>query len=142
MLILNGCGLLLPSLNPVISEDRSVNPEIDQNKQVVFNLPMVWYDSMRKSRGILFPDGIYVLEAEDEEYYYFKAPKELEYRIFEREATANARFMPGGLYLSKNVFNMVPAGAYLSVSEEMKTLTWKLGSDFLSMEGREWEKKF
>lgn len=125
-----------------MSEDRIVKPTLDQKKEVVFNQPMVWYDGVRALRGILFSEGIYSLEAEDDEYYYFKAPKELEYRIFENGQTTEARFMPGGLYLSKNALNMIPAGAYLSVGEERKTLTWKLGSDFLRMRGHEWEKHF
>ena len=141
-LIFAGCAVVLPPLNPVSSEDRTVNSVSDQQKNVIFNQSMVWYDSLRKTRGILFPEGKYQLEAEDNEYYYFKAPKELEYRIFENGKTTDMRTMPGGLYLSKSAFNMVPAGAYLSVSDEKKTLTWKLGSDFMRMENDEWKKDY
>jgi hypothetical protein len=139
--LLCGCAAL-PPFNPVMSENRSVKSVINQEKRVEFKEPMVWYDSIKQTRGVLFPEGIYILEAEDDTYYYFKAPKELDYRSFEKGKTSDVKLIPGGLFLSKGSFNMVPAGAYSSLSNENKTLTWKLGSDFMDMEGKKWKKLY
>ena len=141
MLVLAGCGAL--TLSPLTSEDRSVSPVVDAGKSVILKESMVWYDQEVATRGIRFPEGQYLLEAEDAEYYYFRSPSPLEYRIFQNGSLTDGRFMPGGLFLSKALINMVPAGAYLSVEDpKQKTLTWKLGSNFLRKEGSLWTKNF
>ena len=137
-----GCGLMPPQ-SPVTGEDRAVTPLQMQEKQVVFKEAMVWLDrTFSPTRGIRFPEGVYTLEAEDKEYYYFRAPRDIEYRVFEDGRVVDGNFMPGGLYLGKKLLMMVPAGAYLSVNEQNKTMTWRLGGDFLRMEGRTWERNF
>jgi hypothetical protein len=103
---------------------------------------MVWYDKIVPTKGILFPEGIYKLEAEDHEYYYFKAPKEFDCRTFSYGKTIDTYFKSGGLYLTKKTFNMNPAGAYSSASDEKKILFWKLGSDFFRIRGNDWEKNY
>ena len=137
-----GCGLVLPPLNPITNEERNVNSTIVQEKKVVFNHPMVWYDSYRKNEGILFPKGTYILEADDKDYLYFMAPGDLELRSFQNGQTVNTEYVSGGLYLSKATLNMVPAGAYRNDGKTKKTLLWKLGSDFMRMEGEGWERLY
>ncbi len=136
---LTGCSVL--TLSPLINEDRVVTPLANQTMTVTFKEPMVWSDQ-GPTRGIRFPAGTYLLEAEDSQYRYFRAPGPLEYRIFQNGATTDDRFMPGGFFLSKAAIDMVPAGAYLSTDDSRKTLTWKLGGDFLRMEGSRWTKNF
>ena len=138
LLYTSGCV----TLSPVTQEDRVVRTIDDGKKRVIFEECMVWYDNLTPTRGIRFPEGTYTLEAEDDEYYYFAAPAQLEYRVFRYGKVVDARKMPGGLYLGKKAFKMVPAGAYLSVDNQNKTFTWKLGSDFLLMEGRKWKKNY
>ncbi|WP_428240172.1 hypothetical protein [Gynuella sp.] len=61
---------------------RNVQLKQDTNKNVTLIDSMVWYD-FNRSHGILFPEGEYVLEAEDDDYYYFTAPSSLEFRTFQ-----------------------------------------------------------
>lgn len=140
LFLLFGCGTL--RLNPVTADDRIVKPLIVQKKIVTFKESIVWYDQNPPTRGVLFPEGDYPIEAEDGEYLYFKAPKELEYRIFKNGEVIDGRLIPGGMCLNKNLFSMIPAGAYMTVNSSKKTLTFKLGRDFQRMEGNKWIKNF
>ena len=141
------CGLAAASggcatLNPVMSEERSVSAAADSRR---LNLPdyIVFYDRPgTPMRGIRMPKGGYDLEAEDAEYLYFRAPQEVEYRIFERGETVEQRTMPGGIALGKTIVRMVPAAVYVGQDEKRKVLTWKLGREFLGLEGAKWTKNF
>jgi len=135
-------GCVLP-LSPLTHEARTVTPVTNQTNAVVIKEPMVWYDqAFAPARGIRFPQGTYHLEAEDGEYRYFRAPSQIEYRILQNGKVTDDRFMPGGLFLSKGFFNLVPAGGYLFVDTHTNVLTWKLGGDFMSMEGGRWTKNY
>jgi hypothetical protein len=137
---LSGC--VIP-LSPLTNEARVVSPLTGQTNAVVFKEPMVWYDqALFPTRGIRFPQGTYSLEAEDSEYRYFRAPSQIEYRVLQSGKVTDDRFMPGGLFLKKALINLVPAGAYLPVDAHTNVLTWKLGGDFLNMEGGRWTKNF
>ena len=140
--VIGGCAVLLPPLSPLMHEERTVQPLFNQEKQVLFKEPMVWYDKIIPTQGILFPEGIYELEAEDDEYYYFKAPKEFDCRTFSYGKTIDIRFISGGLYLTKKMLNMNPAGAYRSISDSKKLLFFKLGNDFFRIRGNDWEKNY
>ncbi len=142
LFFLSGCGVVLPPLNPVISEDRSVAPSLNLENSIVLKDSMVWYNKMPPTRGIKFPSGIYQLEAEDHEYYYFKAPHKIDYKVFKDGREVDGNLLSGGIYLSKKHINIQPAGAYFSKSEKYKILTWKLGSEFMSMEGSKWKRNF
>jgi hypothetical protein len=138
--LLGGC--VLP-LSPLTNKAHVVSPLTNQTNAVVFKEPMVWYDqTFAPTRGIRFPQGTYLLEAEDSEYRYFRAPSRIEYRVLQNGQVTDDHFMPGGLFLSKTLINLVPAGAYLSVDEHTNVLTWKLGGDFMGMEGGRWSKNF
>ena len=52
------------------------------------------------------------------------------------------RFLPGGIFLAKASFSIVPAGAYLSGNEHTNVLIWKFGSDFMMMKDSKWTKNF
>ena len=135
-------GCVIP-LSPLTHEARVVSPLPSQTNAVVFKEPMVWYDqALFPTRGIRFPEGTYRIESEDSEYRYFRAPSQIEYRVLQDGKVTDARFMPGGLFLSKRAFDLVPAGAYLFVDEYTNVLTWKLGGDFMGMEGGRWSKNF
>jgi hypothetical protein len=140
ILLASCCGCKM--LDPTMKEKRIVTPTARNDKTIIFNDSMVWGDRpWGLTRAIRFPKGKYIIEAEDDEYYYFKAPANIEYRIFKDKKLTDARNMPGGLFYKK-YFNILPAGAYLSVSPTEKALTWKLGGDFLNMEGKLWKKNF
>jgi hypothetical protein len=137
---INGC--VLP-MSPVTNESRIVSPLSNQTKSVTFKEPMVWYDSsFSPTRGIRFPDGTYLLEAEDNDYFYFQAPSQIEYRTMQNGNVTDDHYSSGGLFFKKAAFNLVPAGAYISTDNQTKILTWKLGGNFLNMEGSKWTKNF
>jgi len=128
-------------LSPVESEERTVVTLQDQSRGLTLNEPMVWLDTLpviSPTRGIRLPSGKYELEAEDSDYLYYRAPVPIEYRIFHNGQVTSDRYMPGGIYLSKAVISLVPAGAYMSSDDTHKTLTWKLGAEFTHAEGTKW----
>jgi hypothetical protein len=122
---------------PNVASDRATS---DPSKNVTVPEGMVWYAGPSPSTGIRLPPGSYPLEAEDADYWYFRSPASLEFRSFEngREKHSN----PGGLMLGKRSLRMVPAGAYIEGDRISKIMVWKLGGDFLAMEGRQWRKSF
>lgn len=107
---------------------------------LVLDESMVWLDQavMAPTRGIRFPAGNYILEAEDGDYRYYRAPTSIEYRVFKDGKVTGDREMPGGIYISKAAITLVPAGGYLSVDDTHKMLTWKLGLDFMHLENQKW----
>jgi hypothetical protein len=127
-------------LSPVQSEDRVVSPTPPGHQVLVLGESMVWLDQALydPTRGIRFTAGTYTLEAEDADYRYYRAPSPIEYRVFANGKVKDGRFMPGGIYLSKALISLVPAGGYLSVDDTNKTLVWKLGADFMHSEGQKW----
>jgi len=103
---------------------------------------MVWYAGPSRSTGIRFPSGLYPLEAEDADYWYFRSPEPLEFRSFENGRPTAEHSDPGGMMLGKRSLRTVPAGAYIEGEGASKIMVWKLGGDFLAMEGRQWRKSF
>ena len=139
--LLSGCGLL--NLPPTTADKRSVTSVTNSQKEIIFLEPVIWGDRPSSpTRAVRFPKGVYKLEAEDSEYFYFKSSSDLEYRIFKNNNLVDRRFMPGGFYLSKNFINMKPAGAYLNIDKQNKILTWVLGRNFLNLEGKLWKRNY
>jgi hypothetical protein len=78
---LAGCGAL-PPLDSTANEVRTIRPTADTSKTVSVPEGMVWYSTASRSSGLRFPPGTYALEAEDDDYLYFRAPSPLEFRSF------------------------------------------------------------
>lgn len=132
---------LFQNLSPVQFEDRVVTATQGKAGTLTLNEPEVWLDGdivRPATKGIRLPSGEYVLEAEDADYLYYRAPERFEYRIFQDGQVKDARFLQGGIYMSKAFIALAPAGAYLSSDDTKKTLIWKLGADFLRSEGTKW----
>lgn len=131
------------ALNPVTSEVRSVRPAMDEKKTVTVPEGMVWYDAARPTRGLRFPPGTYALEAEDDEYWYFRSPEPLEFRVFSGREVKDARSIPGGVMLGKKTLKLIPAAGYIDGERgSEKMMVWKLGRNFLRREGKDWRKSF
>jgi hypothetical protein len=131
------------ALNPVTSESRSVRAAADEKKTITVPEGMVWYDAARATRGLRFPPGTYALEAEDDEYWYFRAPSPLEFRVFSGREVKDGRFIPGGIMLGKRTIKLVPAAGYIDGErKDEKTMVWKLGRDFQRREKKDWRKSF
>ena len=137
---LMGCGTL--QLNPVTSETRAVRTLQDPAKTITVSEGMVWYDGRAATRGLRFPPGTYVIEAEDDDYWYFRSATALEFRVFKGDSVADSRDIPGGIMIGKTSIQMVPAGAYIDGEGSVKIMVWKLGKEFLRLEGRNWKKSF
>ena len=134
-----GCGAV--QLNAITNESRAVHVFVDAAKTVTVPEGMVWYDSPQRGHGLRFPRGRYTLEAEDSDYWYFRSPAPLEFRDFDRGQPANTRNVPGGLMLAKH-FSMLPGAGYIEGEGATKVMVWKLGGDFLQLEGKYWSKNF
>jgi hypothetical protein len=145
-LALSGCtelgGAGYGGVTPVQSEPRVVTPKQDAARTVVLYEPLVFLDQgplVTASHGVRLPNGIYGLEAEDSDNFYYRAPADIEYRTFGSDGKVSGRrFMPGGLYVSKATISLVPIGAYVAIDESHKILTWRLGGEFSRLEGKKW----
>lgn len=114
----------------------------DPSKNVTVPEGMVWYAGPSRSTGIRLAPGLYSLEAEDADYWYFRSSAPLEFRSFENGRPTAEHSNSGGLMLSKRSLRMVPAGAYIDGDGTSKIMVGKLGGDFLAMEGKQWRKSF
>ena len=135
-----GCGTL--QLNPVTSETRTVRTLHDPTKTITVPEGMVWYDGRPATQGLRFPPGSYAMEAEDNDYWYLRSATPLEFRVFKGNNVADSRNIPGGIMIGKSYIQMVPAGAYIDGDGSDKIMVWKLGKEFLRLEGRDWKKSF
>jgi len=130
------------TLSPITDEKRDVSEVVDSSKSVTIPEGMVFFDSRPAVQGIRFPEGVYTLEGEDEEYFYFRSPNPIEFRTFDRGIPASEEKKIGGLMLGKSLLKMVPAGGYIDDEAGQKKLVWKLGKEFLSLEGKYWERNY
>ena len=140
-ILLSACGTL-PPLDPEAHESKTVSIASDTSKNITVPEGMVWYAGPSRSMGIRLPPGLYSLEAEDADYWYFRSSAPLEFRSFENGIPTEEHSSPGGLMLGKRSLRMVPAGAYIEGEGTSKIMVWKLGGDFLAMEGKQWRKSF
>lgn len=131
----------LQHLPPAQFEDHVVTAAQGTTGTLTFNEPEVWLDSdgvRPATKGIRLPSGTHELEAEDTDYLYYRAPERFEWRLLENDQVKKAGFEQGGIYVSKSLIALVPAGIYMSLDEKKKTLIWKLGSDFMRLGGSKW----
>lgn len=142
--LVTGCGVLPPIASPIASETRLVTVASDSTKTFTVKDGMVFYDGLAASHGIRFPPGTYALEAEDASYWYLRAPAPLEMRTFESGHLAESHTAPGGIMLWKSLSKTVtlPAAGYVDAEGGNKLLVWKLGGEFMRLQGRPWSKSF
>lgn len=138
---ISACGPLPPQ-NPGAFEHHTVRTASDASKTITVIDGMVFYDSLARNKAIRFPPGTYVLEAEDDSYWYFRAPAPLEFRVFRSRRLTDGRDIPGGLMLGKSIVRLVPAGGYIDSERADKLLVRKLGGEFISLQGKYWTKSF
>jgi len=137
ILLLTGCL----TLSPLVNEEKTVTPVNTSTVSVSVPNGMVFYDTRPATRGIRFPEGTYILEAEDSEYFYYKSPTPLDLRVFEKGQLVDLKNLNGGLMLLKSSFSMVPGSGYISDLDPYKKVQiWKLGREFINLEGKEWKK--
>jgi hypothetical protein len=137
---LSGCGGL--ELNPLVNEPRTVHLEQDPSKRLIITNELVWHDKSHAAHELRFPAGTYLLEAEDVDYWYMRAPAPLTMKEFKKGIQIESRSIRGGIAIGKYTTRSVPAAGYIDGQESSRILIWKLGKDFLSREGRDWKKTF
>jgi hypothetical protein len=135
------CGAL-PAFEPKTNETRTVQAASDPAKVVTVSDGMVWYAGPSRESGIRFPAGNYMLEAEDGDYWYFASVAPLEFRQFSHGRPTEQNTSAGGLMLGKHSLRLVPAAGYIDGDGPSKVMVWKLGGDFLAMEGHQWHKSW
>ncbi len=128
--------------NPLTQESREVDLISDPDKTVTVFEGMVWYNSRRPTHGLRMPAGIYVLEAEDENFLYFRSKTPLEMRLFKNGKVTDGRNLEGGVMLNKKWLSRIPAACYIDEVDSTKLMIWKLGKSFIKREGKDWEKSF
>jgi hypothetical protein len=150
-LLISGLGLascsVLPPFDPVTSENFSVRPTTDTTKALTVTGGMVFYSDPSQAHSIRFPPGTYALEAEDDDYWYFRSPSPLELRDAQNGAVTSAKSVPGGIMMPRNftksVKNLVAGAGYTDGgSPTTKNMVWKLGVEFRHLEGTEWTESF
>jgi hypothetical protein len=130
------------ALNPLTQEERTVHVVSDAARTVTVPEGMVWYDDSPPTHGIRFPPGIYVLEAEDADYWFLRSPSPLEFRIFKDGKAVDGHSIPGGLMVSKHPSSLLPGAGYIDDSSSKKMMIWKLGAEFIRLRGRYWKPSF
>ncbi len=142
-----GCGALPPLENPTPAspETKVVRSIADDKKTLTVKEGMVFYDgAVAPSHGIRFPPGVYALEAEDASYWYLRAPAPLELRDFKSGQIITSREVSGGIMVGKSFMKTIglPAAGYTDGDAGSKTLIWRLGGEFIRLQGSEWSRTF
>ena len=88
------------------------------------------------------PQGTYVLEAEDSDYYYFLAPASIEMRVLAKGVPLEHWEVPGGVALAKSPLRLLSPATYIEIEGAQKLFVMKLGSDFLRMRDKQWMQSY
>lgn len=140
----SSCALLVPPLDPIVNEVREVRELSDPARTMTFHEARVWFNGpvSRATKGVRLPDGVYVLEAEDKDYLYFRAPALIQMRRIENQQTREGVDLPGGFALYKR-FAIYPFGAvYVDEPPGRKVLVFLFGGEFVPLRGKLWDKSF
>ncbi len=109
---------------------------------LVVTKPLKDVDDLRDpTQGIEFPMGKYYLEAQDDSYWYFRAPKTIVVAVYDIEGRkANSLSFPGGIALSKTGDNTAPGPiAYIDdVNKSSKVHLWIITKEFFHQRGDKW----
>ena len=100
-----------------------------------------------EKKTVNLPKGEYVLEAEDDIFLYFRAPDEMEYRVYHKEHYAEGVFQLGGIALARREkWDGIeyPACTYIDGDKQNeKRLTCPLEPAFLMQKrGTDWDSDF
>lgn len=129
-------------LTPITNVPRELHLEKDASKTIIVSHDMVFYDASPPVQGLRFPAGTYVLEGQDGEYWYMRSSVPLEFLAFRKGGNAGSRSIAGGIMIGKYSFRAVPAAGYIDGEGSTRIEVWKLGSEFLKLEGQDWRKSF
>lgn len=129
-------------VTPLTNVRRDVHLEHDASKTITVSHDMVFYDASPPAQGLRFPAGTYALEGQDGEYWYMRSSVPLEFLAFRKGGKADSRNIAGGIMIGKYSFRAAPGAGYIDGEGSTRIEVWKLGGDFLNLEGKDWKKSF
>ncbi len=138
-----GCGGM--RLDPTDDQARTITLATDHSQTLTFKTGMVWCYDLSARRCLRLPPGVYTIEGEDAVWRYFRAPEPFDFRFLDKPENDRQRFIAGGVALRKGYDIMLPAEVYIDSDNHIaaeKVLIFKLGNDFIEMEGGRWTKNF
>jgi major membrane immunogen (membrane-anchored lipoprotein) len=106
---------------------------------LVMSAPLDWFASENGDRyDIWLPQGTYHIEAEDNDYRYYKAPGQV--TLGKKKIFSAQNNMPqgGGIFFSKNAGCKYPSGAYVDFKDGEKLLVFYFDFRFTGQEGKRW----
>lgn len=97
-------------------------------------------DTYDPSQGVVMPLGKYQLEAEDINYWYFRAPKPVVLALYEFGRQTNGMRLYGGIALSKAGNNSEPIPSFYTddSNKNGKIIIWSTSPEFLKARGEKW----
>lgn len=109
---------------------------------IVFTGPLDWYvvESDERYDAVL-PAGTYPLEAQDNDYRYYKSPNPISLVQSTSEFDRNVQPFAGGLFLAKNAGAKYSSGAYVEYKDGHKLLVLSFDYRFMGQEGTTWHYK-
>lgn len=126
--------------NPVTSETRPVYPVPGIKSAITVLKAQVFFDSKSKVYSVTVSPGRFVLDAQDEDYWYFRAPTAMQRAIYDSGQLFSTDLFPGGIAIGKKKGMIFPAAVYRSDGSMDRTLIWKFGREFMQAEGTLWKR--
>lgn len=133
---------LLTSAGGLVAAERcETTPAQDPRKVFSVLKEIASYTAGGQIEGMALPVGKYTLEAQDADYWYFRAPSPIGHRVTEGRKVVERR-VAGGIRISKHSPGGLAAG-YVQGEGSVKELIAELtASEFAWMEGTFWSKNF
>jgi hypothetical protein len=137
-LILSGCAdMILPGTNR-IREERIVLPAT-AHRSLVMSEPLDWFASENGERyDVWLPQGTFHVEAQDNDYWYYKAPGKVSLGETPPFSNRDFRMFDGGIFMSRNPGSKYSSGAYIDYENGHKLLVFFFDSRFTGREGSKW----
>lgn len=139
LLVLVGCASYSV---PELRRETTVVEDSGKNFTVLKEISTYDHGARTQRRGVALPVGTYTLEAEDAEYWYFRAPSPVEFRVLEGRRIADQRRIPGGIRIHKQTNAAPPAGYFDGAGGEKEIIAEFTATEFAWMEGSYWRKNF
>lgn len=148
LLFLTGCEITPKS--PITNETRNVTPIENPDSAIVVRSDMKFYDGKPITKILRFPKGIYTLESEDEDYFYYKFENRIEINQLKAfKGIFEPYKLRGGIMICKQIFfeedgyfyYLPPAVAYVEgETDDTRVAIWMLDKEFLGQRGFAWDK--
>ena len=137
-LILTGCADMTDPGSKCIHEERTVSPA-STHRSLVMSEPLDWCASAGKALyDIWLPQGTYHVEAEDSDYWYFRAPEKVSLGKSAFFSNQGSSTSDGGIFISKSDSSKYSSGAYIDNKSGKKLLLFHFDLRFTVQEGKRW----